>query len=146
MTKLPLPHRFARTAGEGWGCLLTGIYLALKGWLGRKWSVPVLVGLQALGCEHLALGLASPRRWARPARHMGTPYARASLLVCWVSANPSETQSSWVQRQDPILLGPRQDPRLMGPASGPVLLGPASGPSTLGSCNRTSALWSGVGT
>jgi hypothetical protein len=140
-----LPHRFARTAGEGWGCLLTGMHLALKGWLGRKWLVPVLVGLQALRCEHLALRLASPGCWARPARHMGTPYARASLPVCWVNANPSKTQGSWVQRQDPVLLGPRQDPRLMGPASRPVLLGPVSGLSTLGSCNRTSALWSGVG-
>jgi len=32
----PLPQRVARVAGEGWGCLFTGMHLALNGWLGRK--------------------------------------------------------------------------------------------------------------
>jgi len=33
------------------------VHLALKGWLGRKWSAQVLVGLQAMGSGHLALAL-----------------------------------------------------------------------------------------
>jgi len=48
MAKLPLPQRVAKTVG-GWGCLFIGMHLALKGWLGRKWSIPILVGLHALG-------------------------------------------------------------------------------------------------
>jgi len=36
------------------------VNLALKGWLGRKLSAQVLVGLQAMGSGHLALRLPSP--------------------------------------------------------------------------------------
>jgi len=32
----PLPQRVARAVREGWGCLFTGMYLALNRWLGRK--------------------------------------------------------------------------------------------------------------
>jgi hypothetical protein len=35
----------------------TGVHLALKGWLGRKLSAQVLVGLQVMGSGHLALAL-----------------------------------------------------------------------------------------
>jgi len=49
-----------------------------------------------------------------------------------MAADPGETQGSWVQRQDPVLLGLRQDPRLRGPTSRP---------NSLGSCNRTQCSW-----
>jgi len=54
-----LTQRVVRAAGEGWGCLFAGVHLVLKGWLGRKWSAQVLVGLQAMGSRHLALALPS---------------------------------------------------------------------------------------
>jgi len=53
----PLTQRVVRATGEGWGCLFAGVYWVLKGWLGRKWSAQVLVGLQAMGSRHLALAL-----------------------------------------------------------------------------------------
>jgi len=36
MVELPLPQRVEKTAGGGWGCFFTMMYMALKGWLGRK--------------------------------------------------------------------------------------------------------------
>jgi hypothetical protein len=45
MTAQPLSQRVARAAGEGWGCFFTMMHLTLKRWLGRKWSLQVLVGL-----------------------------------------------------------------------------------------------------
>jgi len=45
MAAQPLSQRVARAAGEGWGCLFIGMQLTLNGWLGRKWSLQVLVGL-----------------------------------------------------------------------------------------------------
>ena len=57
MTVQPLIQRVVMAAGEGWGCLFTGVHLALKRWLRRKLSVQVLVGMQAMGSEHLSLVL-----------------------------------------------------------------------------------------
>ena len=59
MKKLPQPHKVARTSK---GCLFSGMHMTLKGWLGRKWLVLILVGLQATGCRHLVLGPISPER------------------------------------------------------------------------------------
>jgi len=47
-------------AGERWGCFFARVHLALKGWLGRKLSAQVLVGLQAMGSGYLALALRLP--------------------------------------------------------------------------------------
>jgi len=72
----PLLQRVAKAAGEIWSCLFTGIYLALNGWVRRKWPLQVLVGLPSastrsapprdntwcLGWLALALG--------RPERHV----------------------------------------------------------------------------
>jgi len=44
MAGRPLPQRVAKTTGRGWGYLFIGMYLALNGWLGRKWSVLILMG------------------------------------------------------------------------------------------------------
>jgi len=49
MTELPFPQRVGKTTERGLSCLFTGIHVTLKGWLRRKWSVPVLVGFQTLG-------------------------------------------------------------------------------------------------
>jgi hypothetical protein len=42
-------------------------------------SAQVLVGLQALGCGHLAMGLAYPRREIGPCPHVETPGVGAGL-------------------------------------------------------------------
>jgi hypothetical protein len=57
MAVQPLIQRVAMTVGEGWGCLFTEVHLALKRWLRRKLSIQVLVGMQAMGSEHLSLAL-----------------------------------------------------------------------------------------
>ena len=79
MADQPFSQRVARVVGEGWGCLFAGMHLALKEWLGRKRSAQVLVGLQALGCGHLAMGLAYPRREIGSCPHVGTPGVGAGL-------------------------------------------------------------------
>jgi len=57
------------------------MHLILKRWLGRKWPAQVLVGLQALGCGHLVLGLTCPRREPGPRPHMRTPNAWEHLTL-----------------------------------------------------------------
>jgi len=88
MADQPFSQRVARVAGEGWGCLFAGMHLALKEWLGRKRSAQVLVGLQALGCGHLAMGLAYPRREIGSCPHVGTPGVGAGLPWAWARPVP----------------------------------------------------------
>jgi len=101
MIELSLPHKIAKTTREG-------MYLVLKRLLRRKWSLPVLMELQALGCIHLSLGVATTGCWARSAHHMGTPGAGIDMPVCWVktacmAANPNKIQGSWFLTQNPRL-------------------------------------------
>jgi len=53
----PLIQRDSMAAKKGWGCLFTGVHLALKRWLRKKLSAQVLVEMQATGSEHLSLAL-----------------------------------------------------------------------------------------
>jgi hypothetical protein len=83
------------------------------------------VGLQCLRCGHLALGLGSPRCWARPARdtwHWGCPtYALGQTHVHGCM--------------------PWQDPKLMGLTSGPNSLWFSSGPKAHRSSCMTQFSW-----
>jgi len=50
---------------------------------------------------------------------VGTPGAGAAIPVCWVkpacmAADPGETLSSWVLRQDVVLLSPVLGPKANG--------------------------------
>ena len=56
------------------GALFIGMHLTLIGWLGRKWSVPVLVGLQAWDADTWRLGC--------PACELGQPRAHT---WCWLA-------------------------------------------------------------
>jgi len=111
------------------------MYTTLKRWLGRKWSAPVLVGLQAPDCRHLALGLASHGRphakwvclgrWGQTRTHdcrskwagLQTRSGRLGLESC------VRTQCYWVRRQDPLLMSF------------------ALGSISLGSCIKTQVFW-----
>ena len=100
MVAQSLPQRVARAAGEGWCCLFTGMPLALKGWMRRKLSLQVLVGLPwasarsapprddtwQLGWPALALG--------RPERHVALGLG-ALALGGSQPALPYGTPSVW---------------------------------------------------
>jgi hypothetical protein len=125
MADQPLPHRVSRTAWERWGCLFAGIHLILKGWLERKWSTQVLVGLGVLGYGHLALGLRltclgceqNPRP---PWRHvvLGLPYLCAgqtrayTWCLNWLAlgANQTTCHMGLDKAQSPTSLYPATDP------------------------------------
>lgn len=65
MAKLPLPQGVGKTVRGGWGCLFIGMHLALKGWMGRKCLVSILVGhggVASPGLQTSGIGAAMP--WA----------------------------------------------------------------------------------
>jgi hypothetical protein len=84
MAELPLPQRVGKTAG-GWGFFFTRMHVALKEWLERKWSAPVLVELQAPNYRHLALTSPGCPRAKWSCRHMASrlPWTRGLDLRAW---------------------------------------------------------------
>ena len=82
MTKLPLPQRVGKTVGGGWGCLFIMIHLALKGWLGRGWLVPILVGLQTPGAEVATSWARQARLTTDPGERICSPHTWGHCLLC----------------------------------------------------------------
>jgi len=116
-------------AGERWGFFFARVHLALKGWLGRKLSAQVLVGLQAMGSGYLALALRLPSPCAgqtecNMAHERPCPYARQTRapLGPWAAqvrgADPSATwrlglgkRPDWLwQPQHHVALGKTRAP------------------------------------
>ena len=121
MAELPLPQRVGKTAGGG-VVFFTGMHVALKEWLERKWSAPVLVELQAPNYKHLApTSPWCPRaKWG--CRHMASvlPWTRGLDPRAWPQTqarefeNPLRMPKPQVLRRDPMMLGHASRPRSPG--------------------------------
>jgi hypothetical protein len=127
MAELPLPQRVARTIGERQDCLFTGMHLALKGWLGRKWSILVLVDRRPW---MRTLGAGAGKPWVLSHTHVSCGDTwRWGCLACALGQTRAHGCRPW------------WDPRLMGPMSRPSSLRSPSGPKAQESYIKTQFSW-----